>query len=217
MFFGDGSTADEKKVRGDPGEVERRECTEEVSAIDGAETKGKDEVVDDAGPEVVGHTEVFRLHEGELFEAKERVGGQDERPDIVKVGVGETEGLEHGGDIGWIGDGGGVGDGRCGLNATCALPEGGFGVDVGEEGAGDLGEETVDVGGDGLLEGTGADVTSAMEQFPVAASLRGQTSASFCPAAVKRCARLRDARPCGERDRGRWREGIAGGCRRGRG
>ena len=158
MFFGDGATADEKKVRGDPGEIEWRERAEQVSAIDGAETEGEDEVVDDAGPEVVGHAEVFRLHERKLLEAEQRVGGQDERPDIVKVGVGETKGLEHGGDIGRIGDGRGVGDGRCGLDAACALPEGGLGVDVGEEGAGDLGEETVDVAGDRLEEGAGADV-----------------------------------------------------------
>ncbi len=158
VFFGDGAAADEKKMRGDPGEIERRERAEEMSAIDGAETEGEDEVVDDAGPEVVGHAEVFRLHEGELFEAEERVGRQDERPDVVEVGVGETEGLEHGGDVGRIGDGRGVGDGCSGLDAACTLPEGGFGVDVGEEGAGDLGEETVDVGGDGLEEGAGADV-----------------------------------------------------------
>ena len=65
---------------------------------------GEDEVVDDAGPEIVGHAEVFRLHEGELLEAEERVGRKDEGPDLVEVGVGETEGVEHGSDVGSVGD-----------------------------------------------------------------------------------------------------------------
>ncbi len=158
MFFGGGAVADESEMRGNPGEIERRERAEEVSAVDGAETVGEDEVVDDAGPEVVGHAEVFGRHDGELLEAEERVGRQDEGPDLVEVGVGEAEGVEHGGDVGWrLGDGGGLGDGLGGLGAAGALPEGGFGVDVGEEGAGDLGEERVEVGGGGLRQGAGAD------------------------------------------------------------
>src|SRR5580704_5899868 len=98
VLFGCRAAADEREVRGDPGEIERRECAEKVSAVDGAETEGEDEVVDDAGPEVVGHAEVFGLHEGELLESEERVGRKDERPYLVKVGVGEAEGVEHGGD-----------------------------------------------------------------------------------------------------------------------
>ena len=146
MFFRGGATADESKVRGDPCEIKRREGAEKVSAIDGAETKGEDEVVDDTGPEIVGHAEVFCVHERELFEAEERIGWQNERPDVVKIGVGEAEGIEHGGDVGRPGDGRGETDGLIGLGAAGALPEGGFGVDVCEERAGDLGEESVDVG-----------------------------------------------------------------------
>ena len=123
------------------------------------ETKGEDEVVDDAGPEVVGHTEAFGLHDGELLEAEERVGRKDEGPDFVQVGVGETEGVEHGGDVGRrLGDGDGLRDGLGGLSAAGPLPEGGPGVDVGEEGAGDLSEERVEVRDDGLRQGASADV-----------------------------------------------------------
>ena len=150
VFFGGGAVADESEMRGDPGEIERRERAEQVSAIDGAEAEGEDEVVDDAGPEVVGHAEVFGLHERELLEAEERVGRQDERPDLVEVGVGEAEGVEHGGDVGRrLRDGSGLGDGLAGLSAAGALPEGGFGVDIGEEGAGDLSEKGVEVGATG--------------------------------------------------------------------
>src|SRR5437879_1422000 len=78
VFFGSGAAADEEEMRGRPGEIERRERAEKVSAIDGAETVGEDEVVDDAGPEVVGHAEVFGVHEGELLESEEGVGRQNE-------------------------------------------------------------------------------------------------------------------------------------------
>src|SRR5882757_9277356 len=141
VFFGRGAAADEREMRGRPGEIERRKCAEKVSAIDGAETVGEDEVVDDAGPEVVGHAEAFGMHEGELLEAEEGVGRKDEGPDLVEGGVGEAEGFEHGGDVGRrLSDGSGLGDGISGLDAAGALPEGGFGVDVGEERAGDLSE-----------------------------------------------------------------------------
>ena len=99
VFFGGGAAADEREMRGRPGEIERRECAEQVSAIDGAETVGEDEVVDDAGPEVVGHAEVLGIHEREFLEPEERVGRKNEGPDLVEVGVGEAEGFEHGGDV----------------------------------------------------------------------------------------------------------------------
>ena len=110
-FSGRGAgCADENEVRGGPGEIERGERAEKVTAVDGAEAVGEDEVVDDAGPEVVGHAEVCGRHEGELLEAEQRVGRQDERPDLVQVGVGEAEGVEHGGDVGECSaDGGGFG------------------------------------------------------------------------------------------------------------
>ena len=130
---------------GDPGEVERRECSKKVSAVDGAQTEGENEVVDDACPEIVGHAKVFRLHEREFLQAEQRVGGKDERPDLVEVGISQAEGLEHGGDVGRLGDGASVRNGRGGLNAARALPESSFGVYVGEERAGDLGEEAIDV------------------------------------------------------------------------
>jgi hypothetical protein len=159
MFFGGCAVGDESEMRGGPGEIERRECAEKVSAIDGAETIGEDEVVDDAGPEVVGHAEGFGRHDGELLEAEERVGRQDEGPDLVEVGVGEAEGVEHGGDVGrLLGGGGGLGDGRRGLDGAGPLPEGGFGVDVGEERGGDLSEERVEIRGGGLRQGTRADI-----------------------------------------------------------
>ena len=48
--------------------------------------------------------------------------------------------------------------GWCGLGARRArCQKAGFGVDVGEEGAGDLGEEGVEVSGDRLRQGAGAD------------------------------------------------------------
>ena len=146
-------------MRGGTGEVERGERAEEVTAVDGAQAVGQDEVVDDARPEAVGHTEGGGRHGVELFEAEEGVGRKDEGPDLVEVGVGDAEGFEHGGDVGWtVGGLGGLGEGAGGLRAADALPEGGFGVDVGEEGAGDSGEEGVEVGGDGLGEGAGAGV-----------------------------------------------------------
>ena len=88
-----------------------------------------------------------------MFEAEQRIGRQDERPDLSEVGVGETEGVEHGGDVGP-----GIGgyrqgcEGTRGLHGADALPEGGLGVDVGEEGAGDAAEERVEIGGGGLRE-----------------------------------------------------------------
>ncbi len=159
-----------------------------MSSIDGAETIGKDEVVDDAGPEVVGHAEVFGMHDGQLLEAEERVGRQDERPDLVEVGVGETEGVEHGCRVGRIADGGCLRDGLRGLGAAGTLPEAGFGINVGEEGAGDLSKEAVEVGCDGLWRLRRPTLTSAMVKLAVAASLRGQMNESSCEAAVKRCA-----------------------------
>ena len=76
----------------------------------------------------------------------------------MEVGVGETEGFEHGCDVGRLGDGGGECDGLEGLDGASALPEGGFGVDVGEERGGDLSEESVDVEGGGLRQGARADL-----------------------------------------------------------
>ncbi len=45
-----------------------------------------------------------------------------------------------------------------GWMAAGPLPEGGFGVDVGEERGGDLSEERVEIRGGGLRQGTGADI-----------------------------------------------------------
>ena len=143
---------------GDPGEIEGRERSEKVTAVDGAQAVGEDEVVDDASPEVVGHAEVLGLHDGELFEAEERVGRQDEGPDLVEVGVGEAEGFEHGCDVGRLGDCDGLGKAGCWLGATGALPEGCFGIDVGEEGAGDEGEQAVEISGAGLRDGAWGDL-----------------------------------------------------------
>ena len=174
---------------GDPGEIERGERAEEVTAVDGAEAVGEDEVVDDASPEVVGHAEVFGLHDGELFEAEERVGRQDEGPDLVEVGVGEAEGVEHGCGVGRsrrqrrFAE-----DGLRGLGAAGALPEAGFGVDVGEEGAGDVGEQAVEIGVLGLRDGAGADVDLGDGEVGGGGFARGQRKESSCEAAVKRCA-----------------------------
>jgi len=129
-----------------------------VTAVDGSEAVGKDEVVDDARPEIVGHAKVFGLCGREFFEAQERVGRQDEGPDLVEVGVGETEGIEHGRYVRRLGDGGGLREELCGLGAAGALPEGGFGVDVGEERARDEGEETVEVAICRLRQGAWRDL-----------------------------------------------------------
>lgn len=141
-------------MRGDPGEIERGERAEEVTAVDGAEAVGEDEVIDDAGPEIVGHAEALGLKHGELLEAEERVGRQDEGPDLVEVGVGETEGVKHGRGVWRLGDVIGLRKGLDGLGAAGALPERGFSVDVGEEGAGDEGEEAIEVAIRGLRKGT---------------------------------------------------------------
>ena len=60
---------DENEVRGDPSQIKRSECAEEVTAVNSPQTISEDEVVDDARPECVGHTEVFGAHEGETLEA----------------------------------------------------------------------------------------------------------------------------------------------------
>jgi hypothetical protein len=159
VFLWSDAGADEKKMRGDPGEVERGERAEKVSAVDGAEPVGQDEVVDDACPEAVGHTKAGGGHGGESFEAEERVGWEDEGPDLVEVGVGDLEGVDHGGDVGLVfGGGAGLGEDAGGLGAADALPGGGFGIDIAEERAGDLGEQGVEVGSGGLGEGAGADL-----------------------------------------------------------
>ena len=158
MFFRGGAVADESEVRGDPGEIKRCEGPEKVSAINGAETEGENEVVDDAGPEIVGHAESLGRRESESFEAEERVRREDEGPDLVEVGVGETKGFEHGCDVGRLGDGGGECDGLEGLDGARSLPEGSLGVDVGEERRGDLSEEGVDVESGGLRQRARADV-----------------------------------------------------------
>lgn len=158
VLLGGDAGADENEVGGDPGEVERGERAEEVTAVDGAKAVGEDEVVDDAGPEGVGHVEDLGLHGGESLDAEEGVWGEDEGPDLVEVGVGELEGLEHGRDLGeTFGEPGGMGEGAGRAHAAGALPEVGLRVDIGEEGAGDLGQDGVEVGCDGLGEGAGAD------------------------------------------------------------
>ena len=158
MLFGGDAVADEREMGGGPGQIKWGECAKQVSAVDGTKTVSEDEVVDDACPEIVGHAEVLQLHDGELFEAEERVGRKDQRPDLVQVGVGEAEGFQHGSNVvGRLGDGGGLGDELCGLGAASALPEGGFGFNIAEERAGDLGEERVEVWGDGLRQGARAN------------------------------------------------------------
>src|SRR5579871_366471 len=69
---------------------------------------------------------------------------------VVEVGVREGEGLEHWGEVGAaVGGSGVVGKGAEGWEGSATLPEGGFGFDVSEKGAGDLGEESVEVNGVG--------------------------------------------------------------------
>jgi len=75
----------------------------------------------------------------------------------VEVGVGETEGFEHGCGVWRIGDVSCLWKRLSWLGATGSLPEGGFGVDVGEERAGDEGEETVEVAICGLRGGARGD------------------------------------------------------------
>jgi hypothetical protein len=158
VFFGGDAVVDEREMRGGPGEIKRGKGAEQVSAVDGPKPVSEDEVVDDAGPEIVGHAEGVGRHNGELFKAKERVGRKDERPDLMQVCVGEAEGFEHGGDVvGRLGDGGGLGDELGGLGTAGALPEGSFCFNIGEERAGDLGEERVEIGNNGLRQSARAD------------------------------------------------------------
>ncbi len=104
----------ENDVGGDPGKIERSERAEQMAAVDGAQAVGEDEVVDDARPERVAHAEAGGGQQREMLEAEQGVGRQDERPDLGEVGVGETEGFEHGGDVGPA-VGRGSGDQRCRL------------------------------------------------------------------------------------------------------
>ena len=145
-----GVVGDCAQVGGYPGEVERGHGTEQVIAVEGAEVKGKGEVVDDARPKVVLDGEVVGRELGELLEGETRLGWKDEGPDLLEVVLCEVEAFDHVVDFGrgqsWIE---GRGRGRAGRpegEASGALPEGGLGVDVGKEGAGDAGKEGVEVG-----------------------------------------------------------------------
>ena len=177
-----GVVGDEAEVGGDPGEVEGGHGAEQVAAIEGAEVEGEGEVVDDAGPEVGLHGEGVGGELGELFEGEAGLGREDEGPDLLEVVLGEAEGLEHGVDFGGggeLGEGGRGGvAGGWGGDAAGALPEGGLGFDVGEEGAGDGGEEGVEVGLGVGWRGSGGGAspaeTSRTEKPAAAASATGQ-------------------------------------------
>ena len=73
VALGGDSAVNEDEVRGNPCEIERSECAKEVSTVNGAEAIGQDEVVDDAGPEIVGHSEGFLRHDGQTLESEESV------------------------------------------------------------------------------------------------------------------------------------------------
>src|ERR1039458_10343032 len=93
-----GAGAGKKDVRSDPGKVERSERAEQVAAVDGAQTVGEDEVVDDAGPEFVVHAEPGGRHQRQVFQAEQRLRREHQRPDLLQVAVGDAEGFEHGSD-----------------------------------------------------------------------------------------------------------------------
>src|ERR1700678_3479689 len=126
-----------------------------MAAIDGAKTEGKNEVINHAYPEVVGHAKGFGRHEEYFLKPEKRVWRQHKGPNLVEVGIGEPKGVEHGSDVGRrLSDGSGLGNGRLGRGSTGALPEAGFGVDIGEEGTGNLSQHGVEVGGNGLRKHT---------------------------------------------------------------
>jgi hypothetical protein len=94
------------------------------------------------------HAECRAVGCGEPLESEQRVGRQDERPDFMKVGIGEPKGLEHWGNISCR-----IADVACGVQGiveraatTETLPECCLGVDVGEQRSGDQGENGVEVG-----------------------------------------------------------------------
>ena len=117
-----------------------------MAAIERSQAEGEHEVVDDAGPERGWHAEGIRREDGELLEAEERLRRQHERPDLREVGVGDAEAVEQGLDLcGLFSHGGVDGERADGLRRAGALPGGSFDLYVGKEGAGDLGQERVEV------------------------------------------------------------------------
>ena len=100
---------------------------------------------------------------GEPLESEQRVRRQNERPDFLKVGIGEPKGLEHRANItGRIAA-------RCWRHRAVAsraggnwpepLPECCLGVDIGEQRSGNQGKDGVEVGPGGL----GLDAWSNVE------------------------------------------------------
>src|ERR1035441_9242797 len=81
MLLRRGAAAGKQDVRSDPGKVERGERAEQVAAVDGAQAVGEDEVVDDAGPELIVHAEPGGRHERKVFEADQRLGREHQRPE----------------------------------------------------------------------------------------------------------------------------------------
>ena len=56
MLLGRNTAFDDEQMRGDPGEIERSERAEQMTAIQGSEAEGKDEVIDHARPKRSRHT-----------------------------------------------------------------------------------------------------------------------------------------------------------------
>ena len=159
VLFRRSAVARQGEMGCNPSEIERSERAEKVTTIDGAQTVGQDEVVYDAGPERIGHTKVSGWSSVELFEAEERVGREYERPDLLQVGVGESEALEHRGYVWWVPHGRRLERGEVGWrNVSRTLPERSFGIHFGEERTKDLVEQRVEVGCDRLREGAGTDI-----------------------------------------------------------
>lgn len=75
MTLGRNAALNQDKMRGDPCQIEGREGAEQVTTIDGSQSVGEHEVVDDARPQAVSDAKGFLWHDRETLESKKRLGG----------------------------------------------------------------------------------------------------------------------------------------------
>jgi hypothetical protein len=160
-----GIDLDRARVGGDPGKVQRREGAQQVAAIDGAQAIGEGEVVNDAGPGLGRKDEAFGRRKGKALQGEQGLGRKNERPQLLQIGVGETEVVGKTAHI--AGDFCGAcgsrqrGHGGRGGEGARSLPEGRLGFDVGKERTCDGGEEIVEGAFRGLRKGVALEADFA--------------------------------------------------------
>src|SRR3984885_10508819 len=94
--LGRGCSAYLLRIRGHPSKVKRGKGSEQVGAPDAAQAVGEGEIIDDAGPQLVGHAEVSGAEGGEPLQLEEGHGGQYEPPDLFQIAGAEEEGVDEG-------------------------------------------------------------------------------------------------------------------------